>query len=313
MSDHGLTTNVLSDVVLPIALAVITLGMGLALTGADFRRVVKMPRAVAVGLGAQLVVLPLLAALVATIFAYTVGITRDLVLGILILACCPGGATSNLVTWLARADAALSVSLTSVTSLASALTTPFAFLLLVDLLLGESAALNVSFIDMAKLVVAIVAIPILVGMQIRKRRPAFAARIEKPLRIASVALLAVLVAGIIAANASSFWALAARSVPMSLALNALALAAGWGLARALALPPAQARAISIEVGFQNGTLGIALAVTQLGSPEAAIVPGFYSLVMFVTGGALAWWWARDAARAVPVEAPAREATVEARP
>lgn len=294
MSEHGITTGLLSDVVLPLSLAVITLGIGLDLTGADFRRVARMPRAVAVGLAAQIVVLPLLALLVAFAFLRTFAMPAEIALGLLLLACCPGGATSNLVAWLARADAALSVTLTSVVSLVSAVTTPLAFLLAARLLLGDASPVALSFLDMATIVLAIVVAPIVLGMFVRKRRPGWASRARRPLRVASIALLAGLVIAIVAANADGFWALAALAVPAALALNLLALAAGWGIARLARLPERQARAISIEVGFQNATLGIAIAVSQLGSPMAAIVPGFYSLVMFATGGILAWWWARSA-------------------
>lgn len=299
MSSHGLTTNVLTDVVLPLALAFVTLGMGLSLTGEDFRRVLRMPRAVAVGLAAQVLVLPLLALATAWFMLRYGGWSEELALGLLVLAACPGGATSNLVTYLARADVALSVSLTSVTSLASALTTPIAFVLASRALFGESATLEVSFVQMAGLVAVVVVLPILAGLQIRSRRPTWAARAEVPVKRFSIAVLVLVIAGVIVANRADFWSLAARSVPGALVLNVLALLAGLGLGHALRVGRARARAIAIEVGFQNGTLGIALAVTQLGSSEAAIVPGFYSLVMFTTGGLLAWWWSRDA----PVQEP----------
>jgi len=116
------------------------------------------------------------------------------------------------------------------------------------------------------------------------------------MRLFSALFLALVIAGVIFANRADFWTLAARSVPAVLVLNILALGSGLVLGRLAGLSTAQERAVSIEVGFQNGTLGIAIAVGQLGSAEAAIIPGFYGLVMFATGGVLAWIWSRDVAR-----------------
>ncbi|HWH09322.1 MAG TPA: bile acid:sodium symporter family protein [Candidatus Thermoplasmatota archaeon] len=310
MSSHGgLETSLVTDVVLPVALAVIMLGMGLSLTREDFRRVARQPRAVAVGLVAQVVALPLLAMGVAVAFHHLLGLPSILVMGLLLLACCPGGATSNLVTYLARADAALSVSLTAVNSLAAAVTTPLVFWATTTLVFGSPTAVQVSFVEMAGLVALMLVLPIGVGMAVRETRPAWAARAERPFKVASAAFLVLVVAGVVAQNRAEFWTLAAQSVPASVALNVLVLGAGLLLGRLAGLHRRQARAVAIEGAFQNGTLGIALAVGQLGSAQAAIVPGFYSLVMFLTGGALAYVWARDErrrAREAPVddEAPA---------
>lgn len=297
MSSHGgLETSLVTDVVLPVALAVVMLGMGLSLTRDDFRRVVKHPKAVAVGLLSQVVVLPLLAMGVAVAFHHLLGFPPILVLGLLLLACCPGGATSNLVTYLARADAALSVTVTAVNSLAAAVTTPLVFWATTSLVFGSPSAVQVSFVEMAGLVALMLVLPIAVGMAVRERRPAWAARAEGPFKVASAVFLLLVVAGAIAQNRAEFWTLAAQSVPAALVLNVLMLAAGVALGRLAGLHRRQSRAVAIESAFQNGTLGIALAVGQLGSAQAAIVPGFYSLVMFLTGGAVAFWWARDERR-----------------
>ena len=130
----------------------------------------------------------------------------------------------------------------------------------------------------------------------RRARPRFALAAEKPFRIASSLLLVLVIAVAVYENRVGFWSLAADAVPISLALNVLALAGGLWLGRLVGLADFQARAVSIEAGFQNGTLGIALAISQLNDPVAALVPGFYSLTMFVTGAAVAWWWARDTRR-----------------
>lgn len=291
--EHGLETGLVTDVLLPLALAIIMFGMGMTLTGADFRRVVQIPRSVATGLAGQVLALPILAMLVAIAFHHLLGWSATLVIGLLILACVPGGPTSNLLTFLSRGDVALSVTLTSIVTLASVILTPLLFFGMTRLLFDSAQVVRVPFIDMAALVFAILVVPVGLGMLVRRWRLGWARAAERPVRVASVLIFVAVVAWVIYENRSDFWSLAASSVPAVLTLNLLALGAGVLLARAARLPPDQRRAVAIEVGFQNGTLGITLAVVQLGSPQAAIIPGFYGLVMFLTGGALAWWWARD--------------------
>lgn len=294
MSSHGLETSLLTDVALPAALAIIMFGLGLGLTGDDFRRVARMPRAVAAGLLAQVVWLPLAAMATATLFFELFDFDTELVLGLLLLSACPAGTTSNLVTYLARADAALSVTLTTINSLAAAVTTPLAFLLTTTVLLGDGERVDVSFLDMATLVLALVVVPVALGILVRRWKPRFADRSDRAFRVASAALLALVIVGVLVDNRAELGSLAAQSVPASLVLNLLALGGGYGTARLLRVGLPQARAVAIETGFQNGTLGIAIAVAQLDSARAAIVPGFYSLVMFATGALVAWWWARHA-------------------
>jgi BASS family bile acid:Na+ symporter len=293
LAAQGLESSVLSDVVLPAALAVITLGMGLGLTRADFLRIGEEPRGVAVGLAGQLVLLPAVALGVAYVAHTWYALPASLAVGLLLLACCPGGATSNLVTYLARADAALSVTLTSVTSLASVLTTPLLFAALTSLVLGAASEVRVGLVDTALLVLVVVALPILAGMAVRERWPEAAARAEPKFRVASIAFLALVVGGLVLENRAELARIAGTTLPLVLVLNGAALGGGLLLGRLGRLRERQSRAVAIEVGFQNGTLGIAIALTQLGDSEAALVPGFYSLVMFATGGLLAHAWSRS--------------------
>lgn len=299
VSSHGLETSVLTDVALPVALGIIMFGLGLGLSAADFRRVGRMPKAVAAGLLAQVVMLPLAAMATAVLFYRLFDFDTELVLGLLLLSACPAGTTSNLVAYLARADAALSVTLTTINSLGAALTTPLVFLATTTFLLGDGREVDVSFVDMAVLVLALVVVPVALGVLVRRWKPGFAERSDRAFRIASALLLALVIVGVLVQNRADLGSLAAQSVPASLVLNLLALGGGYGLARLFRLGLPQARTVAIETGFQNGTLGIAIAVAQLDSARAAIVPGFYSLVMFATGAALAAWWSRDARRRGP--------------
>lgn len=299
MMADGLASGLVTDVLLPLALAIIMLGMGMTLTPDDFRRVLRAPKAVAVGFAGQVLLVPLLAMGVVTAFHYAFGTSASILVGLLLLASCPAGTTSNVVTYLARADAALSVSVTTVNSLLAAVTTPLLFLGMTRLLLGDAASIQVSVLEMVGLVLAIVVVPIVLGLLLRRARPRLALRAERPFRIASSLLLVLVVALAVYQNRVGFWGLAASAVPISLALNVLALAGGLAVGKLAGLGDFQARAVSIEAGFQNGTLGIALAVAQLDDAVAALVPGFYSLTMFATGAAVAWWWARDARRKGP--------------
>lgn len=311
MAGEGLAASTLTEIALPLALAVIMFGMGLALTREDFTRIRRQPKAVAIGLFAQVLVLPVLAMGVGVLFHHAFGLSPILVLGILLLGACPGGTTSNLVTYLARADAALSVTVTSVNTLASVVTTPLVFLAMTTIVFGQGSVIQVDILEMMILVLAMVVVPVALGMQAARWKPALAKRAEKPFKVVSSIFLVLIIAGVILENRADFWTLAARSVPAALVLNLAALAAGLLAGRWAGLSEYQSRAISIEVGFQNGTLGIALALSQLGSGEAAIVPGFYSLVMFLTGGLVAWWWAKRPAHPPLAPEPVRRVEVEA--
>lgn len=297
----GLETGILSDVFLPLSLAIIMLGMGLDLRVADFKRIGRMPRAVAAGLFGQLVLLPLAAMAVVALFIVVWDLSLPLAMGLLLLAAVPGGATSNLLTYLGKGDHALSITLTSIVSVGAVVLTPGVIYVTSWALFGDARFVEVSFAHMAQLVLAIVAIPVALGMGIRARWPRVRERMQRPMRIFGALVLALLIGLIIYQNRANFWEQAAVTVPAALTLNVLALAAGLWMGWEAGLPEDQRRCLAFEVGFQNGTLGIVLAVSQLGSSQAALMPAFYGLVMFFTGGALAAWWARREPSRVPMD------------
>lgn len=290
-----LTTSPLTDVVLPLALAFIMLGMGLGLRGAHFRLLVTQPRGVIAGLIGQVLLLPVLGTMVAAAAVAWFGWEVELALGLVLLASVPGGATSNMLTWLSRGDTALSVTLTAFTSLGSFLLTPTVLYLSTLVLWGSGEGVSIPLGQVLGLTFGVIAVPVLIGMWVGHKAPRFAVRADKPLRIFGIVFLTVLIAGIIAQNREGFWGFAAATVPASLALNGLALGAGFLVAWLFRLPEAQRRSAVIEVGFQNGTFAILLAISQLESARAALVPGFYSLVMYATGAVLAVYWTRKGA------------------
>lgn len=288
----GLETSALTDILLPLILAVIMLGVGLGLRFRDFKLLFVQPRGVLAGLIGQLVLLPLVASLVVVGFTLAFGLEYELALGLLLLAAVPGGATSNMLTWLARGDAALSVTLTAITSLGSFLFAPVVLWATTSALFGAAEAITIPFMEVVKLAAAVVAGPVLLGMVVGHYWPRLVTVVDRPLRIFSIVFLVALIGGIIAQNKAGFWGFVAATIPAAITVNLLAMGGGALVAWLFRLNEAQRRSAVIEVGFQNGTFAILLAVTQLESTRAALMPGFYSLAMFLTGGLLVTWWAR---------------------
>lgn len=266
----------ITDVALPSALAVIMFAMGLALTPNDFRLVAIRPKAMALGLLCQMAVLPLVAFAVVSAFAPR----PEFAVGLMILAACPGGITSNLLTHLAGGATALAVSLTAVTSVAGAVTVP----LVANFALGwfglPEAQLSVT--RMTAGVFAVATLPLVLGMAINAKAPRIAARVEKPARQLATALFGVIVVGAFAAQWRVMVDHAAAVLPPALAVNVGAMALAAALARLGSLERRERIAAVMETGLQNGALGIFVAATLLGS-QAMMVPSIvYALVMNVT-------------------------------
>ena len=271
--------DLLIQVVLPAALFIIMLGMGLSLKPIDFKLVIAKPKAVLLGVVAQMLMLPLLAYMIILLL----NIEGPLALGLMILALCPGGTTSNLYTYLAKGDVALSVTLTSVVSLIAPFSVPFILLIFMDLLLGAGEQVNLPVLKTIIQLLVITVLPISLGMLINHFKPQFAIGAEKSVKIFSVIFLILIVAGIVAKNISHMGSYFAQMGIASLLLNVLCMVLGFTLAKLANLNLAQQKSIAIEVGFQNGTLAIVIALTLLQNTEMAIAATCYSLLMFVTG------------------------------
>lgn len=276
--------GLLIKVVLPASLFIIMLGMGLALTINDFKLVITKPKAVLLGVIAQMVFLPLLAYLIILLF----GMTGAVAMGLMILALCPGGTTSNLYTYLAKGDVALSVTLTSVVSLIAPFTVPIFIVLFLDLFLGEGQHVELPIKDTIIQLIAITIVPISIGMLINHYRPTISHKAEGFVKIFSMAFLFFIVALIVITNVHEMGNYFAQAGMAALLLNILCLAMGYGVAKLANLNESQSKAIGIEVGFQNGTLAIVIALTLLGNTEMAIAATCYSLTMFITGAGFAW-------------------------
>ena len=269
----------LSKVVLPASLALIMLGMGLSLTLDDFRRVVKFPKAIAVGVFLQMIVLPLIGLAVVTLM----GMNDALAVGLMVLALSPGGVTSNMISFLARGDVALSVSLTAVVSLVTPFTIPLILAPVMDSLMGASQAIELPIVDTIVALMALTVVPVSIGMVIRRFAPKAAVRSEKAVKVLSLLILFVIIAGIMKQNWEKLPDFFAQTGVATLTLNVIAMAVGFFGARAMRLAREQCVTIGVEVGIQNGTTALVITGTLLANPVMSIAPAIYSLIMFGTG------------------------------
>lgn len=260
---------------LPIALAIIMFGLGLSLTPGDFRRVAREPRAVIVALAVQALVLPLVAFGLVKGF----GLAPLLAVGVMLLAASPGGTTANLFSHLFRGDVALNISLTAINSVLAAFTIP----LITNFAIGHFGAEGELGLQFGKVVqvVAIVLVPVAIGMFVRHRTPEFAARADKPVRIFSIFVLVVVAVGALLgerANLGDY----IRQVGLVTGLFCLAsLTIGYAAARLLRLDEPQAIATSMEVGIHNTTIALTIALSVLSSTEVAVPSAVYSILMYI--------------------------------
>ena len=272
-------SSVFTTVLLPLALAIVMLGMGLSLVPEDFRRITRYPKAVAVGAVCQIVLLPLIGALIALV----VPMQPELAVGLIVLAVCPGGPSSNLVTYLAKGDVALSVTLTAVSSIITVFTIPLFTNLALQHFLGERAAIALPIGSTMLQIFLITLLPTAIGMAIRHQFPGSARRLEKPMSRLAVGLLALIIVLLLVREGSKLPGFLVQVGIGVVLLNLLATLAGFLAGKLFQLPLAQQICIAIEVGIQNGTLAIAITAGLLNNPDMAVPAAIYSLLMYVTG------------------------------
>jgi BASS family bile acid:Na+ symporter len=260
---------------LPLALAFIMLYLGMTLRLADFENVLQRPRALIAGLAGQLLLLPLLGFGV----AWLLHLDPVMAIGLMVLAACPGGVSSGLLTHLARGDVALSISLTAVTSVAAVLTLPLVVDASMQFFMASATGVEFPLIDMVRKIFLMTTLPVLLGMGLRAWQPLRVARIEP---VASRAATALFLAIIL----TTFWDQRfvllnhlPRIGPASLLLNLLILAGAWLLSRQLGLLPRDRIAVVTECGLQNSALGIYVCVQLLHSPAMSVPSVVYALLM----------------------------------
>ena len=261
--------------VVPLALILVMAGLGLSLTPLDFKRVVVFPKAVAVGLVAELIVPPL----IAFVLAYLLAPTPAVAVGAVIVAACASGVTSNAYTFAARADVALCVTLSALTSIITVFTIPVLTYLALQVFFeqGQIPALPVA--EMLRTLITVTIVPVALGMIVRALAPRFAERALEPLRRMVLGLLVVVLS---AAALSSYGVIRdnlATAGLLVVLMNVSTMAAGYGVARLARLPAAQAVTIVYEVGVQNLALALLMTLTILRSPDLAVTALLYAVVM----------------------------------
>ncbi len=269
--------SILTSVFLPLALAFIMFGMGLSLRLDDFRRIFIYPRAVLLGLVCQLVLLPAVGFFLVKLF----GLSGAMAVGVMVIAACPGGATSNLITHLAKGDTALSISLTAVSSVVTLLTIPIIVNYSI-LYFGEEGSVLLPLGRTIAQIFVITLIPVSLGMWFHHKKPGLSQKADKPVRIISAVFLALIIIAAVIKERANLVDLFVKVGPVTLLLNLTMLALGFYLSKLFALSARQSITIGIETGIQNGTLGIFIAASLLKNSTMTIPSAIYSLIMFGT-------------------------------
>ncbi|MFE7720872.1 bile acid:sodium symporter family protein [Nocardia rhizosphaerihabitans] len=283
----------LVSVGLPLALAVIMFGLGLSLTVADFTRIAKSPRIVAIALLCQVIALPIVAFGLVLLF----DLPAILAVGMMLLASSPGGTTANLFSHLFRGDVALNVSLTAVNSVIAVVTVPlvtnFAIGYFDPAESGESVGLQFGKVVQ---VFAIVLVPVAVGMLVRRASAAFADRMDRPVRIGSALTLLLVILGTVATESDTLTESFVQVGAITVAFCLISLTVGYFLPRLLGVPDRQAIACAMEVGIHNSTIAITIAVSVLDSTEMAVPAAIYGILMFPLAAAFGYLITRKRSR-----------------
>jgi BASS family bile acid:Na+ symporter len=288
--------SIFSTAVLPVALAVIMVSLGMSLTLADFRRVIEEPRGVAIGLANLLVLSPLLAFAIAEAF----NLDPAFAVGLVLLGASPGGTLANLLTHFARGETALSITMTAISSVAAVVTVPLFLKLATHHFGAGSLDMSVNMVGVVARVLLITVVPLALGMWLRVRRPETVARIGPGLRRATAVLFAAAVIGVIVAESDRVTDNLQALVLATLTLNIAAMSMSFTIARLARLDNRQATSIAMELGIHNSTLAIAVGAsiaTVLTVPAAV-----YASIMFIPAGLFAWlMYRRNAAAEARLE------------
>lgn len=281
----------LLTIVLPLALAIIMLGLGLALTWADFQRVGRYPRAVAAGLAVQTLLLPA----AAFGLAHALALPPELAVGLVLLAASPGGPTANLYSHLAGGDVALNLTLTAINSVLAIVTVPVLVGLGMQHFMAADKQIPLQFGKVVS-VLAVVLLPVAIGMAVRKNKPELALRLDRPVKLLSAVFLVLVIVGAAIQQRQALADGFARVGLATLAFNLASLGLGYVVPRLLRLDARQSAAIAFEIGIHNGTMAIAVAGTVLNDMRLALPAAVYSLVMYFTAAAFAAWIKPQTAR-----------------
>ena len=257
-------------------LGIVMFGMGMTLKLSDFKVVFTKPKAVITGILSQFIIMPLLAFLLVKIF----NLDPALAVGVILVGSCPGGTSSNVMTYLAKGDVALSVGMTACTTILAPVVTPALVLLL------GGATINVSYVSMLMSIVQVVLVPIVLGFVINHFFEKFAQACSKVLPLVSVIAISLIIMAVVSANAAKLATVGALIIVVVMLHNVCGYALGYFVGRALGLSKAQMRTLSIEVGMQNSGLATSLATMHFAAMPLAAVPGAVFSVWHNISGAI---------------------------
>jgi len=276
--------DILTKIILPLSLFLIMFGIGISLKTSDFKNIFNYPKAVVIGLIGQLILLPIIAFILALVFS----LPAELAVGLIIIALAPGGATSNMFTYLFEGDVSLSISLTVLTSLITPFTIPLFASMSMLYFMDSSTQFELPIIKTIIQLLVITIVPIALGMLALNRLPVLAKKIEHVLKWFSIFFLFLIIALIIAKNSDNMVSFFVQAGAATLVLNIVVLILGYQLADWTKLNKKQSICIGFEVGIQNGTLALVVAGTLIGNNAMMIPSVTYSIIMFFTGAIFGW-------------------------
>jgi bile acid:Na+ symporter, BASS family len=263
-------------------LGIIMFGMGMTMTLGDFKGVLQSPKAVTIGVLAQFIVMPTLAYLLCKLF----NLPTEIAIGVILVGCCPGGTASNVITYMAKGNTALSVACTSVSTILAPILTPAIFYVL------ASQWIDINAISMLKSILQVVLFPIVLGLLVRTILKNKVDHYIQVMPLISVVAIVAIVAAIIAGSKAQILESGLMILGVVILHNGFGLLLGFWAARIFKLPYTDCKAISIEVGMQNSGLGVALAAVHFAlSPITAVPSAIFSLWHNISGSALATYWA----------------------
>ncbi|TSH71734.1 bile acid:sodium symporter family protein [Acinetobacter sp. RF15A] len=269
--DSGIIT-----IFLPLALAIIMVGLGLELTPKDFARVTQHPKAVLVALFCQLVLLVGIAFVLCKLLA----LPPLLAVGLMLLAASPGGSTANLFSYLFKGDLALNITLTAINSVIAALTLPLIVNFSIMHFMQDSQQISLQFAKILQ-VFGIILLPVGIGMLIRRYSPKLTEKLNKPLRIFAVIFLILIIAGAIYSERSNIAEYLAQVGLAAVLFCIFSLSIGYFVPRLMNINTAQARASAFEIGIHNSTLAMTIALTVMSSTAVAMPAAVYSIFMYI--------------------------------
>lgn len=276
-----ITTNIFTVIFLPITLAIITLGIGLSISVKDIKNILIQPRNISVGLLSQLFLLPVIAFAI----AWVTGLQAELAVGLVLIAICPGGATSNLVNFMIRGNVALSLSITVVNGLVTIFTIPLITLLAMETFMHQDARIQLSFVDAVGQIFMLTILPATTGILIRRYWTEFADSLENPLRYILPVMLLMVYGGVLfieRGEGAIDLPMFLQILPYTLALNVLTYIAGFYVPRLFGLSKRNQFTIAVAVGLQNSTLAIFVATRLLDNYTIALVAVVYGSFSFFT-------------------------------